>query len=168
MISVRPIKPNEWREYRDVRLRALRDSPDAFGSTYAAEEKSTDDMWIARIHAATSSGRDCALFATHHEIVCGLVWCKLSATDSGTADIYQMWVDPATRGSGAGQALLDAAVAWARKRYARRVRLGVTDGDSAAMRLYKRYGFRKIGDLEPLREGSRLQARTLELELGAD
>jgi ribosomal protein S18 acetylase RimI-like enzyme len=124
-------------------------------------------MWVARIDAATSSGIDYALFADHNQVVCGLVWCKLSATDPGTADIYQMWVDPAARGLGAGHALLDAAVTWARKMDARRVHLGVTDADSPAMRLYKKYGFRQVGKLEPLREGSHLKARTLELELGS-
>lgn len=167
MISVQPIKTNEWRKYRDLRLRALRDSPNAFGSTYEAEETRTDDMWGSRVDAATSSEIDCALFAHNHEIVCGLVWCKLSITDPGTADIYQMWVDPAARGLGAGHALLDAAVTWARKMDACRVRLGVTDADSPAMRLYKSYGFRQIGNMEPLRDGSQFKVQTLELNLAS-
>ncbi|WP_394065278.1 GNAT family N-acetyltransferase [Alcaligenes sp. WGS1538] len=168
VISVRSIKANEWHKYRELRLRALRDSPNAFGSTYEAEKTRTSDIWMSQIDAATSSGIDCVLFAEMHGVVCGLVWCKLSITDPGTADIYQMWVDPAARGLGAGYALLDAAVTWARRTDARRVRLGVTDADSQAMRLYKSYGFHQTGETWPLRDGSRLKAQTLELNFGAD
>ncbi len=122
-------------------------------------------MWVSCIDAATSSGIDHALFANNRGIICGLVWCKLSATDPDTADIYQMWVDPAARGLGVGHAWLDAAVTWARKMDACRVRLGVTDANSAAMYLYKSHGFRQIGEMEPLRDGSQLKAQTLELDL---
>lgn len=167
VISVRRIEANEWRKYRDLRLRALHDSPHAFGSTYEAEKTRKNGTWMSQIGAAASSGMDCALFAEQHGTACGLVWCKLSVSDPGMADIYQMWVDPAARGSGAGYALLDAAVTWAKKTGARRVRLGVTDADSPAMRLYKSYGFHQTGGTWPLRDGSPLKARTLELELGS-
>lgn len=52
MITVRSITAGDWRDYRNMRLRALRDSPDAFGSTYAAEAVRTDDAWKSRIAEA--------------------------------------------------------------------------------------------------------------------
>lgn len=69
MISIRPIKTNEWRKYRNLRLRALRDSPDAFGSTYEVEEARTDSMWVSWIDAATSSGKDSILLRVDWELV---------------------------------------------------------------------------------------------------
>ena len=110
MIDIRQIQASEWQKYRDVRLRALRDAPDAFGSTYAIESAKTDAAWQHQIETALSSHSDYPLFALIQEDVCGLVWCKLSAAEPDTAHIYQMWVDPAVRGSGAGHALLDCAV----------------------------------------------------------
>lgn len=165
MIDIRQIQVSEWQKYRDVRLRALRDAPDAFGSTYAIESAKTDAAWQHQIETALSSHSDYPLFALIQEDVCGLVWCKLSAAEPDTAHIYQMWVDPAVRGSGAGHALLDCAVMWARKKAVHRVCLGVTLAQSPAMRLYQKYGFLPIGQLEPLREGSHLEAQTLELQL---
>lgn len=80
------------------------------------------------------------------------------------ADLFQMWVDPAARGRGAGQALLAQAVAWAWQMGMRRVRLGVTAADSPAMRLYLAHGFLAEGDLQPLREGSGLQVQAMALD----
>lgn len=165
MISVRSIASHEWREYRDLRLRALRDSPDAFGSTYGMEVARPDDIWSSRINSAISSGTERAFFASNQEEVCGLVWCKLSASEPGVADIFQKWVAPSSRGLGAGRALLNEAIAWGASVNAHRVRLGVTATDSPAMRLYRDQGFRPVGALEPLREDSNLMVQTMELEL---
>ncbi len=41
-LIVRTFAPHEWPTYKDLRLRALADSPDAFGSTLAAEQGRTD------------------------------------------------------------------------------------------------------------------------------
>ena len=165
LIHIRPVAAAEWPTYRAVRLQALQESPQAFGSTYAAESQKSDQAWQSQVENAMASGQDCVLFALDDQQVRGLIWCKLAATEAGTADIYQMWVAPAVRGSGAGHSLLHAAVRWARQKAVRRVRLGVTHADSPAMRLYRNYGFVPIGALAPLRAGSDLQAQTLELLL---
>lgn len=165
MLAVRPIQAHEWATYRDVRLRALQEAPDAFGSSFAAESMRSDEAWAQRILAATTSGKDCPLFAFDDKQVCGLIWCKLSTDDALRADLYQMWVAPEARGQGAGHALLKAALDWARKKGCRQVHLGVTAADSPALRLYQRHGFRAIGPLEPLREGSPLMAQAMVLGL---
>jgi len=153
MISIRPVEPHEWPQYRDIRLRALRDAPDAFGSTWESEAARVDADWAARLQAAGNGGQ-----------ACGLLWCKLCAPEPGVADLFQMWVDPAVRGRGAGQALLAQAVAWAWHKGMQRVRLGVTDADSPAMRLYLANGFRPVGGLQPLREGCELRVQTMALD----
>jgi len=166
LISVRPIALHEWQKYRDIRLQALQDAPDAFGSTWAAEAAQADEHWSTRMAAAAASDTDRALFAVNGEAVCGLVWCKLSAAEPGVADIYQMWVAPAARGLGAGRALLSQALAWAKNRGTQRVRLGVTVADSPAMQLYRSLGFAPVGQPEPLRTGSALMAQAMELDWG--
>ncbi|MCY1186272.1 Acetyltransferase (GNAT) family protein [compost metagenome] len=83
------------------------------------------------------------------------------------ADIYQMWVDPAARGLGAGGALLKAALDWATSVAVRRVGLGVTLADSPAMRLYQAHGFQPVGAPEPLREGSSLMSQGMQRQLSA-
>lgn len=168
MISIRPVEPIEWRTYRGVRLQALLDAPNAFGSTYEEEAGRADAMWAARIAAAASSGHDRVLFARDHERVCGLAWCKLSADEPMVANVFQMWVDPASRGMGAGRALLEEAIAWAQSVGARRVCLGVTAAETPAMRLYLACGFRPAGSTEPLRESSSLMVQPMSLTIGSE
>lgn len=167
LITVRRIEPSDWRAYRDLRLRALQEAPDAFGSTYTLERGRPDALWASRLSDAVSSDRDAPLFALDGDRICGLAWCKLDAQDPATAHLFQMWVAPESRGHGAGGVLLKAALDWARHVGARRVRLGVTVGDSPATRLYARHGFVEVGEPEPLREGSPLMAQTLERWLAA-
>lgn len=165
LISVQPATPDQWMIYRDLRLQALRDAPDAFGSTYEAEAQRTDAMWADRIAAAASCGKDRVLLAFDRKAACGLVWCKLSPDEPAVADLFQMWVDPASRGAGVGRALLEEAIAWAGRVGANRVRLGVTAAETPAMRLYVACGFRPAGALEPLREDSSLMMQPMSLVL---
>ena len=95
----------------------------------------------------------------------GLAWGRIDADRRETAHLYQMWVDPAFRTCGAGDRLVAAVVDWARRCEAREVLLGVTRGNGAANRLYRRAGFVPIGE-EPLRAGSPLMVDNMRLDLG--
>lgn len=117
-------------------------------------------------HGFSSSAQ--AFFASQHNEVCGLVWCKSSGIEVDVVELFQMWVAPDARGFGVGRALLECAVTWAMDQGAQRVRLGVTIADSPAMRLYKATGFYSVGIAEPLREGSALMSQSMELILGTD
>ncbi len=58
-----------------------------------------------------------------------------------------MWVSPAARGRGAGDALVAAVERWARQTGASVLRLAVTQGNDNAAALYLRNGFRHTGEL---------------------
>ena len=165
MISVRRFEAVEWRAYRDLRLRALTESPDAFGSKLEYEQGRTDAEWADRLARSADSEESLALLAASDGRPVGLAWGRRSADSVTTVHVYQMWVDPAARGSGAGRMLLDAIVDWARGAGADRVALDVTRGNDAAERLYARAGFTPTGDPQPLRPGSDLRSQRMELRL---
>lgn len=165
VLTVRRFAPKEWRLYRDLRLRALRESPDAFGSTHAHEAQRTDDEWASRLTRGVHSSWDLPLVAEVSAEPCGLAWTRINENAPDIAHLYQMWVAPTGRGKGAGRALLDAAITWARLAGAHTLELNVTNGNSKAMRLYERVGFRPIGALEPLRPGSQLLSQSMQLSL---
>lgn len=166
MAIVHSVTTSDWRAYRELRLRALRESQDAFASTYEYESAREEGEWEVRVSAMASSSSAQAFFASQHNEVCGLVWCKSSGIEVDVVELFQMWVAPDVRGFGVGRALLERAVTWAIGQGAQRVRLGVTLADSSAMRLYKASGFHPVGIPEPLREGSALMSQSMELILG--
>ncbi len=125
---------------RSVRLRALADAPEAFGSTYAHEVERTIDDWREWISTgATFLAEDDAGAAT------GLVVGRQDLHGRPVAWALAMWVDPAVRGTGAADALMRAFLTWASSGSFDEARLHVADGNGAARRLYERHGFRATG-----------------------
>ena len=164
-VSINTFLPHEWQRYRDLRLRALADSPDAFGSTLAHEQSRTDDEWAARLINASTSRADLPLVARVSGQVAGLAWAKINPLDHKVVNLYQMWVAPEFRQLGVGQMLLNRAIDWAREVNAQSMMLGVTCSNSSALRLYTRTGFVALGEPEPLRVGSTLISQYMQLVL---
>jgi len=144
MTSVRYATPTDLPLWREIRLRALAESPDAYGSTLARELAFTDAEWAARIAPpavlALKGDRPVAMGAGFRQ-------------RPGSLTIVAMWVDPTRRREGLSRRVLDLLVAWARERDLE-VELTVTRGNPAARTAYERYGFVATGQSEPLREGS--------------
>ena len=53
-LLVRVAEPDDWATWRELRLRALQDSPSAFGSTYERERAFDETAWRERMQAATA------------------------------------------------------------------------------------------------------------------
>src|SRR5689334_8540695 len=47
MVDVEPLRPDDWKTTRDLRLRALLDAPEAFGGTYADSAARDEASWRA-------------------------------------------------------------------------------------------------------------------------
>ncbi len=67
---------------------------------------------------------------------------------SSVARLYSLASQPEARGKGVGTALVEAAEAAARQRGCRVLRLEVRADNQAAIALYQRMGYRRIGCLE--------------------
>jgi len=163
--SIRRFTADEWPAYRTIRLRALADAPDAFGSTLAAEEALAPETWAARLARGATSDIDRALAAEINGLLVGLAWAKEDGDDPAIVNLFQMWVAPEARGQGVAGALLGEALRWARERGAQAMQLGVTCTNTSAVRLYERAGFVEAGVREPLRPGSALMEQRMRLTL---
>jgi ribosomal-protein-alanine N-acetyltransferase len=64
---------------------------------------------------------------------------------SSSARLYSLATQPEARSQGVGAALLEAAAAAARRRGSHALRLEVRIDNAAAISLYERHGFRRIG-----------------------
>jgi ribosomal protein S18 acetylase RimI-like enzyme len=159
-VVIRRFAPDDWPLYRTLRLAALAESPDAFGSTFAHESARTDDEWATRLSQGASSAHQLPLLGEVDSEPAGLAWVRLNdEAGENAAHVYQMWVAPNHRRRGVGRALLDAAVDWARSVGASALVLHVTSGNSEAARLYEAAGFAPTGSEQPLRPGSELRSR---------
>lgn len=159
MMKVRPLADvDRWRE---VRLRALADAPDAFGETLAHARSRDEASWRSMV--ARDPGR-VVLAAEDAGAVVGTAVVRL-ASDARLANLYAMWVAPEARGKGAGRLLVAAATRWARLAGASSLALRVTVSNVAAFELYRRTGFVETGERAPVREGSDLMATTMAVRL---
>jgi ribosomal protein S18 acetylase RimI-like enzyme len=156
--EVRRVRPDEWHELRDTRLRALADAPDAFGTTHAEALLRPEEWWRGWA-LDSSAGADQAMFLAWSD--CAAVGIAGVFHEGSYYQVISMWTDPRERGRGVGRALLDAAVVFAGEA---EVRLSVTDGNEAARRQYERYGFVATGFTEPLRSNLALQIHELRLQ----
>jgi len=138
MTDVRRLRPDDWETFRDVRLRSLADSPDAFGSTLEREQAFTEHDWRQRVSGAVFVVLDPGPVA-----VGGIV------VHDDVGQVWGMWTDPAHRRRGHARRILDALTSLHDV-----VRLHVNLANPAARSVYERYGFVGTGEVEPLRPGS--------------
>jgi len=110
MIEVRTARPDEWRHVRDLRLRALADSPDAFGSTFERERAHAEGDWLRWI-SGWEDGVNRLVVAIDEEDWIGMAVGSRTGDDE-RAHLYAMWVDPRSRRAGIGRRLVEAVLAW--------------------------------------------------------
>jgi ribosomal protein S18 acetylase RimI-like enzyme len=155
MTGVVRLGEDDWVAFREIRLRSLLGSPDAFGSTYGEESSQAEHSW--RDWAAGRwRGGEAAVFAVRaeDEIVVGTATGAEYEAEPGVAYVYAMWVAPDARGAGVGRALVEAVEEWARGRGCDHLVLNVTETNEPARRFYEACGFVETGARESLREGS--------------
>ena len=167
LITVRRLAADEWRMYRELRLRALADSPDAYGSTHAREAARPDVDWEDWVRAGATSDAHLPVVALSGTTPVGLAWARRDEHNPSLAHLFQVWVAPMHRGRGVGRLLTHAVISWARTLGLRTLRLGVTASHPAAMQLYRHVGFVNVGEPESLRPGSSVLCQPMQLELSA-
>jgi GNAT superfamily N-acetyltransferase len=158
-VNVRRAAIGDEATLRELRLRALADAPEAFGSTYERELARTVDDWRRWLSPGAT------FILEEAGAACGLVACAQDASDASDVDLMAMWVAPSVRGRGAGDPLVGEVIAWARGHGARVVRLQVVQDNAPARRLYERHGFRVTA---AARMRPRDGAIELDMERGVD
>ena len=106
----------------------------------ALDVAAREPMW--RRFATTD---DVAVFvAERGGRIVGFVSAGASHDEDGVGEVYAIYVHPDAWGTGAGLALMDAAVAWLRERWPEAV-LWVAEANPRARRFYELYGWRPDG-----------------------
>jgi ribosomal protein S18 acetylase RimI-like enzyme len=150
MIALELISSQNAQIFKDIRLRALQDSPNAFSSTYAEESKLTDADWVKRA-TQWSGAKSIGYLALDDRAAVGIAAGILNQTEPSRADLVSMWVASTHRRKGIGGMLVETVVAWARSQNAQVLLLLVTSNNHKAINFYQRLGFSLTGKTEPYR-----------------
>jgi ribosomal protein S18 acetylase RimI-like enzyme len=147
--GIRRLRGNEWREFRALRLEALKTDPLAFGSTVGHELSYTDEKWQTWCQAGAAGKLEATFVAAGSAgELRGMAGAFIV---EGVVHIWGMWVRPEARRQGLARQLLEEVLAWvARSHPGLRVVLDVNPSQDSAVRLYAARGFEFNGVEAPL------------------
>lgn len=158
-VEVRRCRPEDWPALRAIRLEALKESPDAYGSTYHEVAAYPDERW--RTMAAEGY-----FLAERDAKVVGMASGGTNDRYPGTYWLYGMYVTPNERGADAAALLVAAVVERALALGAEQLYLQVTTALERASRFYAKMGFVDVGERQAMHRDARLVLMTMRKDLG--
>jgi RimJ/RimL family protein N-acetyltransferase len=138
-VDIRRLSPADAPRYREIRLEALRLTPEAFSSTFAAENAQPLTWFAARL------GNSAVFAAVAAAALIGIAgFFAKHGKEAHKGVLVGMYVRPPARRLGIGRRLAEAVVDHAR-RHVEILQLSVVAGNEAAGRLYAGLGFVEYG-----------------------
>jgi GNAT superfamily N-acetyltransferase len=144
--ALRAVVAGDAEQLRRLRLRALEDSPDAFGSSLQVELTFPESEWLDLARRSETAEDVVVYVAVDGDRWLGMAAGRWYDRDNGVAVLWGMWVDPASRGLGLGERLVTAVHEWAAGQGARALRLGAVTGVGDPTGFYERLGFARTGE----------------------
>ena len=139
-MEVRRLLPVDAALYRDIRLEALKLSPEAFGSTFEAEHAEAPTWFADRLESSAVFG---AFNDTHLIGIAGF-FIRQGRKEAHKGVLWGMYVRPGARKGGVGKELAEAVIDHA-SQCVELLQLTVVSGNKPARRLYDSLGFIKYG-----------------------
>ena len=143
--KINTLKGDDWEKLRDIRLRAVTESPQAFGDTVEKTKAQTEEVWrkwIANSHIYIIDDNNKSVSAaTFRQDIDG-VW-----------EINAVWTDPSYRNKGLSRKIFEQIFFDAKMMSIDVIRLDVNSIQSAAVTLYESLGFKKIDSVPKQKMG---------------
>lgn len=143
-MEIKKLDSTRWREFRDLRLRALINDPIAFGRSYEYEKSFSHHEWKRIL------GNERFLFALVDDQIVGMIGYNFSdqTKTKHIAEIIGVYVDPKFRGMKIGYQLIKEIIRLIKSNKFKKVKLGVNTQQKSALRLYQKFGFEIVGKFE--------------------
>ena len=149
MPEIRPLAPDQWPLLKAVRLRALADAPEAFGTTLAQASAWDDARWQENARRFTLLPPATSFLAYADDTPCGMANCFTLQEDSQTAELTAFWVAPQQRGQGIADALVAAIISWAKLQGVTTLQAWVVEDNARALGFYQKFGFEETKERQP-------------------
>src|SRR6218665_2316366 len=134
-MDIRRLTASDATAYRPLRLRALRENPEAFTSSY----EENVELPLADTEKRLDSDTTTMWGAFQGSVLCGAVGLERETRTKNRhkASLVAMYVAPEHAGRGVGRALIDALLREARAEGLELLVLTVTAGNAGATHLYE-------------------------------
>jgi ribosomal protein S18 acetylase RimI-like enzyme len=139
-IEVRRLLPVASVLYRDIRLEALKLSPEAFGSTFEAEHAELPAWFSNRLESSVVFGA----FDGAELVGTAGFFIRQGRKEAHKGVLWGMYVRPEARNAGIGKQLVEAVIDHA-SQCVELVQLTVVSSNKPARRLYDSLGFIEYG-----------------------
>jgi len=141
-VEIISVTPELWEVYRDIRLDALQCEPQAFGSSHSRELAFTKEQWMERI-----ANRYNTIVIEDGKAI-GTMGAYISNDEIGKiANIVGVYVLGKARGRGLGTKLFDFVLAKVKEdQEIKKLALTVNKEQEFAVALYKKFGFKTVGE----------------------
>ena len=147
-ITIRTLNDNDALDFQNLRLRALKEHPDAFSSTYERESAYPLEFVAERLRLTAESPNNFTLGAYRQEDLIGVVrFSRLTGEkEQHRGHIRGMYVRSEDQGKGIGKTILTRALELAKSLPGlRQVELAVVTRNKQARELYASLGFVSCG-----------------------
>lgn len=144
-LQIRQLTATDAAAYRKLRLKALKESPRAFGSDWTSASALSMEQFAERVTPQNGLSVNAAFDGVR--LIATLTLMRNQAAKSQhIAHLYGMFVDPGYRGRGVARALLERAIAKARAMPGvSQLELEVAVDNLPALHLYEEAGFAPWG-----------------------
>ena len=150
-VQIRHLMPADARLYREIRLEALQQAPEAFGSTFEQECSQS----LAQFEEALTKADVFGAFRETDLLGMAGYRTQAGAKRAHKGFLWGMYVRSSARGTGVAKHLVEAVLGHARERV-ELVQLTVVSENVAAQRLYRSCGFVAYGhEVHALQQGGR-------------
>lgn len=134
---------HKWRDYKSLRLKALKENPKAFGQTYEEVLLRTDKQWKMLLKSSLDGRKRWVFFAKFKGELVGMVSGTAMEILPGGVKVQEMFVALEMRNKGVATKLVQSLIDELLKNSDKRtLRLGVFITQVDALKLYKSLGFK--------------------------
>lgn len=140
---IRRLNPGEADLYRTARLESLKESPEAFASSYESALERSDESWRQQADAS-ATGNDRATFIVLADRPVGVAALYRNPEKVEEGEMIQVWVSPEHRGGTVAGDLLHALFSWAASNGFQTIMAEITPNNTRALRFYEKHGFSQI------------------------